>query len=90
MAMEWQIVTVIIVLLGLIVTVTTPLLKLSNTITKLNQTCENLEVQFKEFEISNKDGHKRIWAHNDKQDERLNNHENRIYILEEEKKHEKN
>ena len=84
--MEWQIVTVIIAVVGLIATVPTPLLRLSATITKLNQTCEKLEEQFKEFEINNKDSHRRIWEHSDKQDARLNDHESRIYVLEEAKK----
>ena len=36
--MEWEIVTVIIALVGLLATVTKPIMKLTNTITKLNDT----------------------------------------------------
>lgn len=31
---------------------------------------------------NNKDGHKRIWDHNEKQDEMLNDHEERISKME--------
>lgn len=86
--MEWEIFTVIIAIVGAAITVTTPVLKLTNTITKLNETCENLESRFKEFEDNNKNSHRRIWEHNTKQDEKLNDHEIRIHTLEEEgKKH---
>ncbi len=83
--MEWQIFTVIVAIVGAAVTVTTPVLKLTNTITKLNETCENLENRFKEFEDNNKDSHRRIWEHNEEQDKIISNHEIRITVLEGEK-----
>ena len=82
--MEWEILTVIIAIVGAAITVTTPVLKLTNTITKLNETCENLQIKFIKFEDNNKDSHRRIWEHNTKQDEKINSHEMRIHILEEE------
>ena len=87
--MEWEIVTVIITLVGLLATVTKPILNLTKTITKLNHTCQNLEEKMERFENHNHDSHVKIWAHNDKQDEQIINHENRISMLEERKeKHE--
>ncbi len=83
--MEWQIFTVIVAIVGAAVTVTTPVLKLTNTITKLNETCENLENRFKEFEDNNKNSHHRIWEHNEEQDKIISNHEIRITVLEGEK-----
>lgn len=80
--MEWHIINVLIVLVGFGATVTVPILKLSNTITKLNSTCENLEKEFKDFEENNKDSHRRLWNHNTKQDEQIQEHENRINLLE--------
>lgn len=80
--MEWQIISVLVVLVGLFATITAPILKLSNTIIKLDNTCENLEKQFKEFEENNKDSHRRLWNHNTKQDEQIQEHENRIILLE--------
>ena len=66
--MEWEIVTVIIALVGLLTTVTKPILNLTKTITKLNHTCQNLEERMERFENHNHDSHVKIWAHNDKQD----------------------
>ncbi len=83
--MEWEIITVIIALVGLVATVTKPIMKLTNTITQLNDTCQTLEERMEKFENHNHDSHVKIWAHNDKQDEQLTNHENRISILEERK-----
>ena len=81
--MEWEILTVLIVITGLIATVTKPVMNLTNTITKLNNTCQNLEERMERFENHNHDSHVKLWAHNDKQDEQLTEHENRISILEE-------
>ncbi len=83
--MEWEIVTVIIALVGLLATVTKPIMKLTNTITQLNDTCKTLEERMEKFENHNHDSHVKIWAHNDKQDEQIAEHENRISILEERK-----
>ena len=83
--MEWEVVTVIIALVGLLTTVTKPIMKLTKTITELNDTCQNLEERMEKFENHNHDSHVKIWAHNDKQDEQLAEHENRISLLEERK-----
>ena len=87
--MEWEVITVIIALVGLLATVTKPIMKLTNTITKLNDTCEHLEAKMEKFENHNHDSHVRLWNHNNEQDEQLADHEYRISILEERKeKHE--
>lgn len=41
--MEWEIVLVIITLIGLVTAILTPLLKLNTSITKLNTTINNLD-----------------------------------------------
>ena len=48
-------------------------------------TLQNLEERMEKFENHNHDSHVKIWAHNDKQDEQLAEHENRISLLEERK-----
>ena len=48
-------------------------------------TCRILEERMEKFENHNHDSHVKIWAHNDKQDEQLAEHENRISLLEERK-----
>lgn len=83
--MEWEVVTVMIALVGLITTVTKPIMKLTKTITELNDTCRILEERMEKFENHNHDSHVKIWSHNDKHDEQLAEHENRISLLEERK-----
>ena len=60
--MEWEVVTVIIALVGLLTTVTKPIMKLTKTITELNDTCQNLEERMEKFENHNHDSHVKIWA----------------------------
>ena len=40
---EWNVITVIVTLAGFIIAVVTPLVKLNNTITRINTTVEELE-----------------------------------------------
>lgn len=88
--MEWTTVTVIIALLGLIVTVTTPLIRLNGNITRLNVILDNIKSELEEQKkalsaqkADSRESHRRLWAHNDEQDETLNDHETRIRVLEE-------
>lgn len=81
---EWTIVTTIVVIVGLIVTVTTPLLKLNTSITQLRSLIENVVKRVDD----NTESHRRIWKHNDEQDALLQNHELRIHDLEKGTNHE--
>ena len=65
---EWTIVTTIVVIVGLIVTVTTPLLKLNTSITQLRSLIENVVKRVDDNEHDNTESHRRIWKHNDEQD----------------------
>lgn len=49
--MEWQVVTTLVVLVGLIVTIVTPMIKLNTSIVKLTDAVQNLQV----FQDMNKD-----------------------------------
>lgn len=87
--MEWTVVTVLIAVAGLALTVGTPIVRLNQSITTLNVTLQHLQKQMDEqkqelaaHEASSHESHRRIWEHNDKQDERLNDHEQRITLLE--------
>ena len=87
--MEWTVVTVIIALVGLLMTVGAPILKLNSNIVKLNANLEAQGVQIKRNEQELKeqklhahDAHQRIWDHNDEQDKQLSDHERRIGYLE--------
>lgn len=69
--MEWQIVTVIITLVSFGIAIIKPMLKLNSSIVKLTDAVENLELNGSEIKNTVKE-------HEDK----LDDHEKRIIILE--------
>lgn len=79
---EWTVVGVIITLVGLFFTVGKPIINLNTNITTLTVTVALLEKRFATSETKNSDSHARIWEHNEEQDKTLNDHEQRIGILE--------
>lgn len=78
---DWDIVKDIVVLAGLIMTVTTPLLKLNTSITQLKALLDSVAKQVQENDKSNSASHKRLWEHNEEQDESLQRHEQRLHDL---------
>lgn len=87
--MEWIVVTVIIALAGLFMTVGKPIINLNKNITTLNVNVKHFGEKLAEHDVMLKDqqehaheSHKRLWEKNDEQDEKLNDHETRIKILE--------
>lgn len=85
-----EMIGVVVVSLGTIVgtgaAIATPLMKNVKVMAELNASIKNLTEKFKNFEVNNHDDHKRIWQHNDKQDETLHEHGERILLLESEMK----
>lgn len=86
---QWDVVLVITSLVGLFLTVGVPIIGLNKTITTLNVRLDHMEkesneqkTEIAEQRAAAKDSHRRIWAHNDEQDDRLDDHEKRITILE--------
>lgn len=75
--MEWTIVTVIIALVGLFMTVGKPVINLNSSITRLQDAIDELREDIKV-----------LTSRTDNQEERLQNHETRISILEEKQKKE--
>ena len=61
-----------------------PILQVVKTMTALNESIKALTDKFNKFEVNNHDDHKRIWQHNDKQDEAIQEHGERILLLESE------
>lgn len=59
-----------------------PILKNVQSMTELNESIKALTEKFSAFEVNNHDDHKRIWKHNEKQDDLINKHETRISLLE--------
>jgi hypothetical protein len=85
-----EMIGLIVAALGTIVgtgaAIATPLIKNVKAMTELNISIKNLTEKFNKFEVNNHDDHKRIWLHNDKQDEVIQEHDRRILLLESEKK----
>lgn len=64
--------------------IATPLIKNVKAMTELNFSIKALTEKFDKFEVNNHDDHKRIWEHNDKQDAEIQEHGERILLLESE------
>ena len=71
-------------ILGVGAIVVKPMLQVVKTMTVLNESIKALTEKFKCFELSNHDDHKRIWQHNEKQDAEIQEHGERILLLESE------
>lgn len=80
--MTWEIVVGIITLFGFLVSVVTPLTKLTKIMTELTISVESLKEAIKQMGDKNTESHRRIWEHNTEQDELLENHEKRITKIE--------
>lgn len=80
--MTWEIVVGIITLFGFLVSVITPLTKLTKIMTELTISVEGLKEAIKQMGDKNTESHRRIWEHNTEQDELLENHEKRITKIE--------
>ena len=80
--MTWEIFLGIVALVGFCVTIATPLMKLSKTMTELNINMQNLNQAMNTLTANNTESHRRIWDHNEEQDEKLENHEKRITKIE--------
>lgn len=79
---EWDIVLVLSVLIGMVVTIVAPIISLTKSITKLNHLVDRIYEDFKEFKEKSSETHGRIWRHNEEQDKKITDHEKRIYLLE--------
>lgn len=75
-------VTVIIALVGLGGALIRPITSLTSTITRLSTVVERLGTELKEMGESNHKAHARIWAKNEEQDGRLDEHDRRLDCLE--------
>ena len=80
--MEWTTVTVIIALVGLGAAVIKPIVSLTQSITKLTVVVERLERERDEQSEHSRESHRRLWDHNEEQDNRLDDHERRIHDME--------
>ena len=82
---QWDIVVVITALAGLFATVVAPIVKLTRAITRLTVAMEAMEKNVTELTTSNSASHERLWAHENRQDSILADHESRIRVMEDER-----
>lgn len=55
---------------------------LETSIKILTNEAKRLSEEMRETREDNKESHRRLWMHNEKQDERINDHERRISMIE--------
>ena len=80
--MTWEIFLGIVALVGFLITIISPLMKLSKTMTELNVNMQNLNQAMNTLTSNNTESHRRIWEHNEEQDSKIENHEKRITKIE--------
>lgn len=83
--MEWTVVGVLVVLIGLIVSIVRPLLKWNTSLTENTMAIKGLTDSIKGNEQINTEEHNALWSVCDKHGEKLNEHDTRITVLEKEK-----
>lgn len=80
--MTWEIFLGIVALVGFFISVATPIIKLTSSITKLNDSIQVLKEAMDKIDSSNEKSHKRLWDHNDEQDRILEEHKEKIAKIE--------
>jgi len=75
---EWSVVLVIVTLAGLVATIVRPMVSLTKSITTLTVVVDNLQREVAVLTADNGKSHDRIWKHEEKQDNQLDDHEKRL------------
>ena len=81
--MTWEIVIGLIALVGFAITVGGPVLKLNTSIVKLNSSIESLKESVDRIDKVNTEEHKKLWEHNDQQDNKISDVTHRVDSIEE-------
>jgi len=79
--MEWTVVSVIAVLIGLIGGVVAPVIRLNTSITRLTTVVDGLCKNLDGLTVRNSQAHERLWGKLDEHGNIINNHEARIQIM---------
>lgn len=79
---KWNVLLVIIEIVGFLAVLMPPVIKLAKSMTKLEEAISALSAQLTEIKTDNAAAHKRIWDKVDAHDETINDHETRITVLE--------
>lgn len=83
---EWGVVLVIVTLVGLFSGILAPIIKLNTAIVKLIDSVNALDKSLSALNESNTRTHKRIWEKLDEHNDKINNHESRLLLIEKEEK----
>ena len=76
--MTWEIFLGIAAIVSFITAIVVPMLKLNTSITKLTSSVGVLQASIDRLETDNKEGHARLWKHNDEQDKVIAEHSKAI------------
>lgn len=79
---EWEVCGVIAAIVSLGVAIVAPIVKLTRAIASLEETVRGTALQLAELKSDNAGSHRRLWEKNREQDDKLNNHELRLSVLE--------
>lgn len=83
---EWQVVGVLIALVGFVAAIVTPIIKLNTSIVKLSMLVDGLGNKLSTMESANAASHDRIWNKLDEHSDELQDHDKRIIKLEGQKR----
>lgn len=82
---QYDVVVIVVAMLTTAITIGAPIIKLNTAITRLIVKLDGLGVDLDDLEKHNHESHRRLWDHNDEQDEKLADHETRLQVIEKEK-----
>ena len=82
---EYGVIIIVVAMLTTAITIGAPVIKLNTAITRLIVKLDNLGADMDALEAHNHESHRRIWAKNDEQDDKLANHETRLKVIEKER-----
>lgn len=87
---EWGMVLALVVLVSLIATIVKPMISLTKSITELTSAMKDMKADIEGMTVKNTESHRRLWVKNEEQDDRLDDHEIRIRLVEEKKGDQRN
>ena len=81
---EWTVAVVLISLMGMVISVLTPAIKLNTSVTKLTTLVDTLNNKLIAMDTNNAESHRRIWNELDEHKGQIHDHDTRITLLEKE------
>ena len=79
---EWQVVGVIVALIGLVASIVTPMLRLNSTIATLTAAVKENSKALERHEIHSREAHKRLHGRIDEVEDKVDDQESRLTALE--------